>query len=185
MGAPLPAVEVAHHAHPHSVRRPDGEVHAGSPAVRDEPGPEGVVGAIVGALGEEVRVELAEEWPEAVRVIDLLGRAADGGDLEPVVGHGACRQHELEDPGRMHRAHGLTDASRPLDEGHARSARAERPHCQAVLGAVGPQHAEGVGVAAGNESVEFGGREGGRRSHDDRPIVAWRPTPTSRDMIAG
>ena len=71
MDAAVPAVEVADDADPDRVRRPDGEMHAGDAADLQRMRAELLVDAGVVALAEQVHVEVGEDPPEAVGILDL------------------------------------------------------------------------------------------------------------------
>ena len=70
VAVPVPAVEVAHHADRHRVRGPDREVRALFPAVREHVRAEQAIGAVVGALVEQVQVLRGQQ---AQVVTDGLG----------------------------------------------------------------------------------------------------------------
>ena len=74
MRAPIPMVEVADDADALGVRRPDRKVHTGDAvngrAMRSELLPR----AIVGALAEQMEVEIGEDLTELVRVVQSRER---------------------------------------------------------------------------------------------------------------
>ena len=70
MDARVPAVEVADDADTRGVGRPHREVHAVGGAVAEQPGAEGLVGALVGAFAPQMAVELAEDGAVAIRIVD-------------------------------------------------------------------------------------------------------------------
>ena len=55
-----------------------------------------LVGAIVGALGEEVQIEVAQDRAVAIRIVNLENMAAAERDAKPVVGRDRFRQEQLE-----------------------------------------------------------------------------------------
>ena len=75
VAAAVPVVEVADHAHPLGVGRPDGEVDAPEPLVRAEVCPQSLVVAEVRPLAQQVEVEVGEHRPEAVGVDELPASA--------------------------------------------------------------------------------------------------------------
>src|SRR6202022_2958802 len=65
-------VEVADHADPMRIGRPQGEDHALDPLVGEQMGAEFLVAREMIAFGEEMNVELAENRREAVDIVEFV-----------------------------------------------------------------------------------------------------------------
>ncbi len=159
--APVPVVELAHHAHAPGIGRPHGEVHAGHAVAYHGVGAQLLVQAQVRALAHEVDVQLAQARAEAVGVLHVLGILAPPMDAvvvaEPLLQPG---QHHLEeslgvDHGqfRSHVAGLLPDQlhpGRPRREDprlEARAGQGMEPEERGRVAAVPPQ--EGLHVKSG------------------------------------
>ena len=68
--AAVPRVKVAYHAEAARIRRPDRERHAGDPAQLARMRTEHFVGTLVFEFTEQVKVEIADRWQEAVRIVN-------------------------------------------------------------------------------------------------------------------
>ena len=80
----VPAIEVADDPHAPRVWRPDGEAHAGRALVRADMRAEHVVQVLVGALADQVQVDLAEGRAEPIRVVELPGVAVGKAEPDPI-----------------------------------------------------------------------------------------------------
>ena len=79
----VPPVEIADRADALCIGRPDGEVHAGRAVDRHAMGPEPFPHAVVGPLGKEVEIEIAQHLREPVG-IDHIARDGVFAHAEPV-----------------------------------------------------------------------------------------------------
>src|SRR5262245_30244357 len=154
MAPTIPAVEVAHHAYAPSARRPHQEGDTGHTVEYDTVRAKFFVGAVVGALGQEVTVEVAQQRGESIGVVDL-GDMAVTRHLEPIgkrltpVG-----QHCLEEPRGvqpLHRGRGLAggqdaDGSSPRHHRANGDGRAKRR-----LHTMWTEYSEGVAMLAFDE----------------------------------
>ena len=73
---PIPGVEVADHADPARIRRPQSEGHALDPLVDEQMGPKSLVARKMVSLGEQVNVELTEDRRETVDILEFVLNAA-------------------------------------------------------------------------------------------------------------
>ncbi len=116
-GPRIPEVRVAHDAHPERIRGPDAERRAEDALVLDDARAEHPPELRVGALADEVEVELAERRREPVRVL-LLPVALVVVEADSIA-RSSGRHAHLEQSGCIETAH-LRDAV------HARDARRGR-----------------------------------------------------------
>ncbi len=148
----VPAVEVADDAHAIGGRRPHREVHARRRADGHAVGAELLERAMVGALAEQVQVEVGQHLAVAVRIVDLdavVGVAVGAiGDPQAIVGGLLARQARLEEPGRVPQGHrqeragaGRADLDRPRR-------RLQRPHDPPGSGRLGVWTEEGERIPA-------------------------------------
>jgi len=99
--ASVPPVEVADDADARRVGRPDSEVHAVHAPPLEQVRAELVVDARVAAFAEEVEIEIGEDTPETVGILDVRRVSARVGDAQPIRDLGFLVQDRLVDPGRM------------------------------------------------------------------------------------
>ena len=78
MDAAVPAVEVADHADAIGVGRPHREVHADGRADGDAVRAELLERAVMGALAEQVEIEVGQDAAVAIGIVDLDDVAAVG-----------------------------------------------------------------------------------------------------------
>ncbi len=83
--AAVPAVEVADHADAIRVGRPHREMHAGGRALRDAVRAELLERAVVGALAEQVQIEIGQHAAVAIRIVELDLLIAGVGDPQAIV----------------------------------------------------------------------------------------------------
>ena len=84
VGAAVPAVEVADHADPEGVGRPDGEVDPPDPLVGPDVGAELLVALVMRPLAEQMEVVIREDRAEPIRVFEVPRVAVVPLDLDSV-----------------------------------------------------------------------------------------------------
>ena len=98
----IPAVEVADDADPPRGGGPDGETDAGTSVHAPQMGAELVIYVQVGALAEQVEVEVAQQRREGVRIGGPVEEVASAGELELVgEGHLVIAHGPLEEAVRV------------------------------------------------------------------------------------
>ncbi len=145
MAAAVPGVEIAHHADPPRIGRPDGKCHAVHAPVGDRMRAQLFVKLAVPPFGDQVFVHLAQDQAEAIRVLDHPAMVA-GCHLKLIA-------VAVEGPGKE--ALGV-DAfqRRALAVGQDRNLgrlRGEDPH----LAVMGSEDRERVGMAAAQNGFDF------------------------------
>ncbi len=173
VAAAVPVVEVAHHADPRRVRRPDRERGAGHPFAFAHDRPQHLVGAQVLAFGQQPGVGVAEHRREAVRVLEHRAATVAPVGAQPVALAGQ-RQRALEEAVGMAQrqlaVRPVVGARQHLDPGRAGQEGAQPQ--PAVVGGMGAEHAERVGMARRPDEV-------------DRRVLqhqAWDPGPVDGAM---
>ena len=153
MDALVPAVEVADHADPPRIGRPDGEGDAVRLAdlagMRAQP----VIQVLMCPFAHQVQVVLGEQRGEGVRVGDTLRHARLPLHIQPVRGGRLARDDQAKQPGGMQHAHGqrlrilrilrigrLGDDPDGLRAGQERAHDPDAPPIE--LGAAGAKHVE-------------------------------------------
>src|SRR5690606_32652103 len=105
VAATVPVVEVAHYAHPLGVRGPDGESDAGGAIDGEGMGTQLPVELNIGALSQQVQVQLTEGGRERVRISELLILTVRPPRSEPVGEAFLAFEGRLEEPGVVHSLH--------------------------------------------------------------------------------
>ncbi len=72
MHAPIPVIEVAHHAHAPRIRRPHAELHAAHPGDVPHMRAQPLVFFVVRAFADQMQVEIGQQRREGVRVVGDL-----------------------------------------------------------------------------------------------------------------
>ncbi len=176
MAPPVPAVEIADHGDPPGVGRPHREGHARNPLHLALVRPEAAGQLPVGALGEQVQVEVGQHQAEGVGILGLLNgvRPLDAQAIRAVGGHR---------PGEQPRVTLVAQLAKPPaiagDDPHAKGARQEGADHQVLAHAVGTQEGEGVGQPPGQQLGRRRERIGRSPAHPSVPA----PVPISRSEI--
>jgi hypothetical protein len=143
MAAAVPAVEIADHADPLGIGRPDREQRPGDPGHLVRPGAQQAVGVAVPALAEQVEIEVGELRPVGVGVMgDVFAMIAVAPD-EPVV----LGQPRLPAPFEEVAVRDALEADVPLRDRHLLRPGVEHPDQFLAAVAMAPEHGEGIVVA--------------------------------------
>ena len=158
-----PGVDAADDRDPLRIRRPDGEADAGNAVDGREVGPEGIGELVVMPLAEQMQVEIAQQGPEGISVLDDL-LAAGPGDHQTI---GAGLEIAGEKPLGLHRPQ---DHIRPirLPDGDREGARHEHPQIAPARALMRAEHGEGVAESPCGERGARGHVQG--RNTVDRGI---------------
>ena len=157
--APVPLVEIAHHADALGIRRPHGEVHAGHVADGQPARAQLLPGAVVRALGEEMQVEIGQHRPELVGIDQVADRGSlvDAQPVGQFVRRGGPRQRGLEHAAVQSPRHG--DGPAVGHQLNRRGVRLDGAHDHrrdaAVYRGVPAQYAEWVGTCARRQRIEL------------------------------
>ena len=180
----VPAVEVADDAHPPRVRRPHREYRPRHAVEHAQMGAEPLVSLVVGALGQEVAVVVAERRRETVRVVDRAALAVDAVDLEAVgEGRGAPGDHDLEqalrvDAGHLVRRARHVGAHQPHGPGVGHERADRRPDAAVGRHAVRAKDGERIAVLAAHDGLHRARLEC-RPAHDQALPARSRSRPRS------
>ena len=179
MATAVPGVELADHAHPARIRRPDREAHAIHAGDRAQVRAEHGVGPRMAAVAQGGQLGVIELWPERIGVRDVL-RAAIGpahaqaigevlaparhAGLEQAVGVAAFERHEF-------------GAAARVEQDHRLGLRQQNAGPQPTLG-VGMQaeHGERVGVAAAHKRIHRALGDHGRHRMARSHVAAAEPS---------
>ncbi len=181
----VPAIEVADDPHAPRVRRPDGEAHAGRALVRTDMRAEHVVQVLVGALADQVQVDLAEGRAEPIRIVELPGVAVWKAEPDPI--RELPRPQLRHEPGpqavsqRLHRLHAPVRGDEPGGVGIGMEGANHRP----VGGRVCAENRMGFVVLAARQAGNFLARGRGvdrrHRPNHTRPVGRLpRPAGSAR-----
>ncbi len=130
--------------------------------MRDEARAERIVGAVMRALGQQVRVDRAEQRTVAIGVVDDLRAARRVDQLEAIRKGGPRAGHpRLEESAVVRASHRQAFTLRVSDHRYLAGAGPEYPDHHLASHRVRPQHPERVAVAAGRQRGDIGG---GKRS---------------------
>ena len=147
--AAIPGIEIADDRHARGIRRPDGEAYAGDAVDRNDLGAEAVRQVEVPPLVEQMKIQLAEQQSEGIRVFGLLNGIRPD-DPQPI--RYAFMNEVFEQTGlvrglerRQHRAIGL---AHDIDFGRAGQKGANDP---SLAGIVRAEHGKRVVVSAEGE----------------------------------
>ncbi len=166
----VPAVEVANQPHAPRAGRPDRECDPCGAVDASRVSAEHVVQALVRALADQVQIQLAQGWQEAIRIVVLPGVAV--GELEaqpvrPALGDGGAPQPGAE------RLHGHRPAG--AQQADVGGIRVEGSHHSAVAA----QDRMRIVVHAGDEARRIVGGWGERvaagRCHRSNHTLRWWP----------
>src|SRR5439155_11175834 len=109
-------------------------------------------------FAEQVEIEIAEDTPVAIRIVDLVDIAAAIGDAQPVIEQARNRRltetrPRLEQTGRIGLRHGHELAARGQTNVDSRRGRMERADHDAAARFVDvrPEERKGIAVAARNQ----------------------------------
>ena len=150
MAAAVPVIEIADHADAAGIGRPHGEVHARDPVDGAAMGAQLLEGAQMGALYQQVDVQLAQHRREAVGVLDRLQAAVAQfqpqavGRGQPVVG------------GTGEHAVGMDAVQFDLAAGADGPDAAGMGLEGADAAPMRPQHGKGIAMAAGGDGLGIG-----------------------------
>ncbi len=155
MAASVPIVEIADDADTPRVRCPDREGDAGDTADRTRVRSERIPEPKVRSLGDEVDVHVAENRPEAVRVLDLLA-AVRGFDDERIIEGRSIRQMGFEEAVAADALELEAFRSAALAEEDAGRLGHRGAHDDAAVRGVHPEIRERVGPEVPKHSPGYG-----------------------------
>ena len=206
VGAPVPGVEVAHHADPPRIGRPHREQDAGDAVGLVDPSTQHPVGVPVAPLAEEMQVEVRELVGEAVGVVaDVLPVLPIPPDQPVTLRHRLRRAAPLEEVGALDPGHRMP----ALGEGDRLRLGIHHAHHDTVPLRVPAEHGEGISMGGGDDLLEglweFGsihpgylGRMGRSKGQaqlcalsngdvraDDRNRTRGGPVTHSRGLVGG
>jgi hypothetical protein len=170
MVPPVPPVEVADHADPYRVGRPHREVHTLHSVHGDGMRAHLLERAVVGALAEQVLVEVGDLEREAVGVVQLPHVAVEPGHAQAVLGPAALPQHQFEQAVLVRPLHAVRRAgSHHL---HARRERLERADDGPRLVRMLAQHVERLTVQSVHNGFDGTIRQRGLHALKPRNILS-------------
>ena len=154
MATPVPIVPVAHHRYALSIGGPDREMRALDAFVLHHMGAEPVIEPLMASLDEKMVVELAQDGPERVGIVEIPRAAAVFGPQPVVRTAFSLRQDTFE------KASGVAQRERDvgaigLDREQALGMRNESPEREARRRVMQPEHGERVAVAGGHDRCDI------------------------------
>ena len=168
----VPGVERSDHADPRGIRRPHREADAVHALVRDGMCAHFLIEPQVVALGEEVKVDLAENGAEAVGIVDLDGRPVVGG-TQAIVPRECVWHLAGEEPGAVQGIQREAVTAFWVERRHRGRPRQKGAHGCAIAAVVQTEDRERVAVLAAHDCLKPRSAGGpfvsaflGRKRHD-------------------
>src|SRR5882724_4711991 len=188
----IPGVEVAEHADPARIGRPQGEGHALDPLVNEQMGAQFLVARKMVSLGKQVNVELTEDRRETVDIVELVlnpaARCAQSiAERLPSIGDCGDEEAIAMNPNTL----GDDLPRRRLDDRHLLRPGQHRPHADPTIDAVHAEKRKRIVVAGLDDRLDLR-----VKSMQDARLDLWvkcsphpRPSPSwpeSREsLLAG
>ncbi len=141
VAAAIPDVEIPHHRNAPRVRRPDGEMRAPNPFMRDHMRAQHLPQAAVGALAQQIFVHLAQNRAKAERIVEFPCRTGIGGAQPIGLAAGQAGHEQARHP--VHRAGGNRFSCDHLQPFRPRHKGRQHP---ALAPPVQAQHRKGVAM---------------------------------------
>src|SRR5579875_3167689 len=179
----VPIAEIADHADARGARRPDREDGSGDALDGAKMSAQALIALEMGALGQEMHVELAENRGKAIGVLEF--RDAGGALAAQAIGEGAAPPGHKAGPETrgMHLLQAAKlGAARAVDYGHPDGVRQEDADGGRAIGAVEMQaeHGEGIAAIAVDHRLDRRLAAADRRMGDER-----RPRPSLAGAARG
>ena len=179
MAPRIPEIEIADHADPPRVGREHDEGDPVNAIERHRVRTELVVKTLVGALTQEIEIEIAQDRGEAVGIIEIDDVVAEAGPQ--LIALRAVRQGACEQPGVVN-ARELRGLAMFADRFHIGGLRQKGAHHAFIAFGMKAEIAEGVGVAALDDRVGLGGQFGHEASFAGSDRIRSMPINGTRSQ---
>ena len=164
MDPPVPIIEPAHHADPDGVRCPHREVYPLDTLHTQRMSPHFAVGPVIGALTQQVHVQISQLQRKAIRVFHIRCGAVEPRQMQPVGKGLLLGEEQFIEPVVMDARHIKDLAVRYPDQFHLGGIGAEYPRHHAgtfLAGLMHTQQGKWRTVHAVDDGIDFRFRQDG------------------------